>query len=155
MKFRTVGVIILITLSTGCVNNSTLSDDVYSASDAKIASSVTYGTIVHIREVKIQGEDGKDIIGAVGGAVLGGFLGNSIGGGRGRSLATAAGAIVGGLAGQKVESSVNKTSGVELEIRKDDGKTIIVVQKQSNTDFRVGQRVAISTEGGKSTVSPR
>ncbi len=75
MKFRTVGVIILITLSTGCVNNSTLSDDVYSASDAKIASSVTYGTIVHIREVKIQGEDGKDIIGAVGGAVLGGVSG--------------------------------------------------------------------------------
>ena len=30
---------------------------------------------------------------------------------------------------------MNKTRGVELEIRKDDGSTIMVVQKQGNTRF--------------------
>ncbi len=52
------------------------------------------------------------------------FLGNTIGGGRGRSLATAAGAIVGGLAGQKVESSVNKHLVWSSKIRKDDGQKL-------------------------------
>ena len=93
--------------------------------------------------------------GAIGGAVLGGFLGNTIGGGTGRSLATAAGAVAGGVAGQGVQGAMNKTQGVELEIRKDDGNTILVVQKQGTTPFSVGQRVAIAGSGSQVTVSPR
>ncbi|KDS03042.1 outer membrane lipoprotein SlyB [Salmonella enterica subsp. enterica serovar Heidelberg str. RI-11-014316] len=81
------------------------------------------------------------MIGAIGGAVLGGFLGNTIGGGTGRSLATAAGAVAGGVAGQGVQSAMNKTQGVELEIRKDDGNTIMVVQKQ---EIRVSRQVSVS-----------
>lgn len=38
---------------------------------------------------------------------------------------------------------MNKTQGVELEIRKDDGNTIMVVQKQGNTRFSPGQRVVL------------
>ena len=76
----------------GCVNNDSLSGDVYTASEAKQVQNVTYGTIVHVRPVQIQGGDDANVIGAIGGAVLGGFLGNTVGGGTGRSLATAAGA---------------------------------------------------------------
>ena len=54
---------------------------------------MSYGTLVSVRPVKIQGGDDNNVIGAIGGAVLGGFLGNTIGGGTGRSLATAGGAI--------------------------------------------------------------
>ena len=50
---------------------------------------------------------------------------------------------------------MNKTQGVELEIRKDDGNTILVVQKQGSTPFSVGQRVAIAGSGSQVTVSPR
>lgn len=108
----------------GCVNNDSLSGDVYTASEAKQVQNVTYGTIVHVRPVQIQGGDDANVIGAIGGAVLGGFLGNTVGGGTGRSLATAAGAVAGGVAGQGVQGAMNKTQGVELEIRKDDGNTI-------------------------------
>lgn len=114
----------------GCVNNDSLSGDVYTASEAKQVQNVTYGTIVNVRPVQIQGGDDSNVIGAIGGAVLGGFLGNTIGGGTGRSLATAAGAVAGGVAGQGVQSAMNKTQGVELEIRKDDGNTIMVVQNK-------------------------
>ena len=41
------------------------------------------------------------------------------------------------------------------EIRKDDGNTIMVVQKQGSTPFSVGQRVAIAGSGSQVTVSPR
>lgn len=143
-----------ITLA-GCANNSTLSGDVYSASEAKQVQSVTYGTLVGVRPVQIQGGEDSNVIGAIGGAVLGGFLGNTVGGGSGRSLATAAGAVAGGVAGSSVEGAVNRTQGVELEVRKDDGNTIMVVQKQGNTRFSVGQRVALDSNGRTITVSPR
>ncbi|WP_074011864.1 outer membrane lipoprotein SlyB [Candidatus Sodalis sp. SoCistrobi] len=143
-----------ITLA-GCANNSTLSGDVYSASQAKQVQSVTYGTLVGVRPVQIQGGEDSNVIGAIGGAVLGGFLGNTVGGGSGRSLATAAGAVAGGVAGSSVEGAVNRTQGVELEVRKDDGNTIMVVQKQGNTRFSVGQRVALASNGRTITVSPR
>ncbi|AAX65369.1 putative outer membrane lipoprotein [Salmonella enterica subsp. enterica serovar Choleraesuis str. SC-B67] len=138
----------------GCVNNDSLSGDVYTASEAKQVQNVTYGTIVNVRPVQIQGGDDSNVIGAIGGAVLGGFLGNTIGG-TGRSLATAAGAVAGGVAGQGVQSAMNKTQAVELEIRKDDGNTIMVVQKQGNTRFSAGQRVVLASNGSQVTVSPR
>lgn len=139
----------------GCANTSTLSGDVYSASQAKQVQSVSYGTITHVRQVQIQAGEGDNILGSIGGAVLGGFLGNTIGGGTGRSLATAAGAVAGGVAGNSIEGAINKTQGVELEIRKDDGNTIMVVQKQGNTPFSVGQRVSMASSGSQITVSPR
>lgn len=138
----------------GCSNTSSLSGDVYSASDAKQVQSVTYGTLVSARPVQIQGGNDSNVLGAIGGAVLGGFLGNTVGGGTGRSLATAAGAVAGGVAGQGVQGAMNKTQGVELEIRKDDGNTILVVQKQGDTKFSAGQRVRIASNGSQTTVSP-
>ncbi|KAA9002043.1 glycine zipper 2TM domain-containing protein [Affinibrenneria salicis] len=151
--------ILVITLAgitlAGCSSTSTLSGDVYSASEAKEVQSVTYGTLVAVRPVQIQAGDDNNVVGALGGAVLGGFLGNTIGGGTGRSLATAAGAVAGGVAGQSVQGSLNRVQGVELEIRKDDGNTIMVVQKQGNSRFSTGQRVALASNGRTITVSPR
>lgn len=96
---KRVLVVSMVGLSlVGCVNNDTLSGDVYTASEAKQVQNVSYGTIVNVRQVQIQGGDDSNVIGAIGGAVLGGFLGNTIGGGTGRSLATAAGAVAGGVA---------------------------------------------------------
>ncbi|KHS73320.1 glycine zipper 2TM domain-containing protein [Pectobacterium brasiliense] len=143
-----------ITLA-GCANTSTLSGDVYSASEAKQVQTVTYGTIVSMRPVQIQAGEDSNVIGALGGAVLGGFLGNTIGGGSGRSLATAAGAVAGGVAGQSATGALNRTQGVELEIRRDDGSTIMVVQKQGDTKYSVGQRVAMASNGRTINVSPR
>ena len=143
-----------ITLA-GCTNTDTLSGDVYSANEAKQVQSVSYGTLVSVRPVKIQGGDENNVIGAIGGAVLGGFLGNTVGGGTGRSLATAGGAVLGGVAGQGVQGAMNKTDGVELEIRKDDGNTILVVQKQAASRYSVGQRVMLASNGSQVTVSPR
>ena len=51
------------------------------------------------------------------------------------------------IAGQGVQGAMNKTQGVELEIRKDDGSTIMVVQKQGNTRFSAGQRVVLASNG--------
>jgi len=139
----------------GCVNDRTLSGDVVSASQAQQVQNVTYGTVLSVRPVQIQGGNDENIVGAIGGAVLGGFLGNTVGGGTGRSLATAAGAIAGGLAGQEAQGALNRSNGVQMEIREDSGRTIVVTQKQDATRFSVGQRVALIGNGNQVSVSPR
>src|SRR5438094_92183 len=76
---KRVLVVSMVGLSlVGCVNNDTLSGDVYTASEAKQVQNVSYGTIVNVRPVQIQGGDDSNVIGAIGGAVLGGFLGNTV-----------------------------------------------------------------------------
>lgn len=155
MKLRAMAVVFSGLVLAGCVNSDSLSGNVYSASQAKQAQTITYGSIIHVRPVTIQGGDGNNALGAIGGAVVGGFLGNTVGGGTGRSLATAAGAVAGGLAGQKIQGQLNSANGVELEIRKDDGSNMIVVQKQDASQFAPGQRVAIAGYGSQITVSVR
>ncbi len=150
-----IAVAISAAVLSGCSSDSTLSGDVYSSSQAKQIQTVTYGTVIFVRPVTIQGGDDSNIIGAVGGAVLGGFLGNTIGSGTGRNLATAAGVVAGGVAGQGIQSTTSRNNGIELEIRKENGTTVVVVQKQGPTTFSVGQRVMLATGGGSVTVTPR
>ena len=42
---------------TGCANTDVFSGDVYSADQAKEARSISYGTIVSVRPVKIQADN--------------------------------------------------------------------------------------------------
>lgn len=149
-----VGVFAVVALS-GCVNMDTLSGDTYSADQAKRVQTVTYGTVMSARPVTIRGGSDENILGAAGGAILGGILGSTVGGGTGQTTATAAGAIAGGVAGQNVQAAMNNTSGVELELKQDNGEIIVVVQKQGKTPFSVGQRVRIAKSGSTYTVSPR
>ena len=75
---KRVLVVSMVGLSlVGCVNNDTLSGDVYTASEAKQVQNVSYGTIVNVRPVQIQGGDDSNVIGAIGGC--GGNLGVSLG----------------------------------------------------------------------------
>ncbi|EEO82122.1 membrane protein [Yersinia pestis 113] len=50
---------------------------------------------------------------------------------------------------------MNRSSGVELEVRRDDGSTFLVVQAQGVTQFHPGQRVTIATSGSTVTITPR
>ncbi|TCL04046.1 MULTISPECIES: glycine zipper 2TM domain-containing protein [Sodalis] len=150
-----VVIAISMALLSGCANNRTSSGDTFTAAQARQLHIVTYGTLISVRPVTIQGGSGENVLGTVGGGVIGGMLGNQIGGGSGRRLATAAGAVGGVAAGSAMQSAANRSSGVELEVRRDDGSTIIVVQALGTSQFHVGQRVAVATNGSTTTVSPR
>lgn len=60
-------------------------------------------------------------LGIAAGAVLGGVLGNQIGGGNGRTLATVAGVVGGGYAGNEVEKRSRATTSYQVRVRMDDG----------------------------------
>ncbi|WP_458527114.1 glycine zipper 2TM domain-containing protein [Onishia taeanensis] len=143
----------LLTLA-GCANTSPYSGDVYRGNQAQTAQTVSYGTITALRQVQIQAQDqNSGALGGIGGAVIGGLLGNQIGGGSGRTLATAAGAIGGSVAGKKIEDSANRVAAWEMEIRRDTGQSVIVVQKADRA-FQVGQRVRLIGSGASLSVAP-
>ncbi|MDH2926929.1 glycine zipper 2TM domain-containing protein [Lonepinella koalarum] len=127
---------------TGCANTDIYSGDVYSGNQSKEARSITYGTIVSARSVKIQA-DNQGVIGTVGGGVLGGVAGSSVGGGSGQVLASAVGAIAGAVIGSKVEEKASQVDSLELTIKKDDGNEIVVVQKYDEKLTKAGTRVRI------------
>lgn len=151
MKKMTLVGIAVLTLA-GCTNSNVYSGDVYTGNQAKTVREVAYGTILNVRPVTIQDDESE--LGVIAGAVLGGVLGNSVGGGRGRNITTAVGAIAGGMAGSKVGQEMGKTQAVELEIKTDDGKTLVVVQKQDVSAFHPAQRVRLVGSGRSMNVSP-
>lgn len=154
MKQQIILSILIATALTGCTNNSALSGNTVSASQAQRMQNVTYGIVLSTHPVTIQGGDENNIVGALAGGVLGGLVGNAIGGGSGRKIATAGGAIAGGLVGQGAQSAMNRANGVQLEIRREDGSVVAIVQPVSSTQFFTGQRVMIASSGSTVTVSP-
>ncbi len=80
-------------------------------------------------------------VGIAGGAVVGGLLGNQIGGGTGRTLATIAGAVGGGYAGNEVEKNVRSTTSYVVDVRMENGKTRSFPQTSEN--WRVGDQVRV------------
>ncbi|MGL5280599.1 MAG: glycine zipper 2TM domain-containing protein [Plesiomonas shigelloides] len=143
---------LMVTALAGCANTSTLSGDVYSSNQARTAQSVQFGTIVSVRPVRIQAES-SGIVGGLGGAVVGGLLGSTIGGGTGQDIATAGGAIAGAAVGKRIEDSMNQVDGVEMEIQREDGSRIVVVQR-ANPRFQPGVRVRMVGSNSNMTVSP-
>lgn len=78
--------------------------------------------------------------GAVAGAVLGGLVGNQFGGGDGKALATIAGVLGGGWAGNTVEKRLKKDTVYLVEVRMEDGSLRSIEQA---TSASVGQRVTV------------
>ncbi|MCC5901079.1 MAG: glycine zipper 2TM domain-containing protein [Halomonas sp.] len=148
-----VAALSILTLA-GCANTAGYSGDVYRGSQAQTGQSVTYGTIVAVRQVQIQAESrAGGLIGSGGGAVIGGLLGSQVGGGSGRQLATVAGALGGAVAGTAAEDAANRVNALEMEIRRDDGTDIVVVQR-ADRQFQAGQRVRLIGSGASISVAP-
>jgi outer membrane lipoprotein SlyB len=78
--------------------------------------------------------------GAVAGAVLGGLVGNQFGGGDGKALATIAGVLGGGWAGNTVEKRLKKDTVYLIEVRMEDGSLRSIEQATSTS---VGQHVTV------------
>ncbi|MFI0472799.1 glycine zipper 2TM domain-containing protein [Halomonas sp. HMF6819] len=148
-----VAALSLLTLA-GCANTAPYSGDVYRGNQAQTGQSVSYGTIVAIRPVQIQADSrAGGLLGTGGGAIIGGLLGSQVGGGSGRQLATVAGALGGSVAGSSIEDRANRVSALEMEIRRDDGSDVVVVQRADH-QFQAGQRVRLIGSGGNMSVAP-
>lgn len=142
----------------GCTP-SQYSGDVYTGNQAKTVKTVSYGTILNVREVKIQDQSvtGK-VLGVGGGGAIGGIAGSTVGNGKGKTLATVVGAIGGALIGNSVANAVSNERALEIEVKRDDGATFVVVQGVTNAnrnDYYPSRRVSIIGSGANISISPR
>ena len=139
---KKIAVAVLMALGmVGCANQDIYGGDVYSSEQSKEARSISYGTIVSTRPVKIQA-DNPGVIGSIGGGAIGGIAASGIGGGTGQAIASAIGAVAGAVIGSKIEEKASQVNGLEMVIRKDNGKEIVVVQK-NEPNLVPGARVRI------------
>ncbi len=136
-------------LVAGCTATPTANS--FGRSEAMRAQSVELGSILSIRPVNIRPD--STMVGTGTGAVLGGLAGSQIGGGTVANAAGAvAGAVAGGALGSAIQGSQN-TPGLELTVKLDNGANVAVVQPGGVDDFRVGDRVRVTSDGVTTRVS--
>ncbi len=144
-----LSVIVAVVLSTGC-STTPQSSNTFTRSEAGRAQSVEWGTIEALRAVNIQ-NDQRGVATATG-AVLGGIAGSTLGSGnRANAAGATAGAVAGGAAGNAMAGRT--TAGVEFTVRLESGRTVAVVQPDSLNDYRVGDRVRVTSDGVTTRVS--
>ncbi|SDU52756.1 outer membrane lipoprotein [Desulfobacula phenolica] len=141
--FKSIAVLVLliaITLVyiTGCA--SSRSGQVYSRDNARQVQTFDTGTVEWVKEVMIEGT--KTPIGTAVGGVAGGVLGNTVGSGSGRTVAMVLGALAGAAAGTVAEEGITRRQGLEIGVRIDNGRTIVVVQ-EADIMIAAGDRVRI------------
>jgi len=124
------------------------SQNVYNSSEVGKQTDIEFGVIKAIKHVKVQKEQ-QTGLGAAGGAVAGGAAGSTIGNGGGQAGAALAGIVIGAIVGSMVEKKMSDQVGIQYVIRKENGKTVSIVQNIAKDDepLKVGQRVMIETSG--------
>ena len=99
------------------------------------------GTVVSTNTYKRAAESGSGVGGA-GGAVVGGLLGNQVGSGRGRTLATIAGAVGGAYAGNNIERNMKAVTYTDVRVRMATGGYRTFTE-QGRPRFANGDRVRV------------
>ena len=154
LGFRRVAIVAILggaAVLTGCANESA-SSSVYTYGQAQREQIVRLGTVESVRPVTIQ-SDRPTGVGTLAGGALGGVAASSIGGGTGQVLASIGGAIIGGLLGSAAENQMNRTSGLEITVRLDNGETRVVAQ-EADVELSPGQRVRMVSGNGPTRVVP-
>lgn len=112
--------------------------------------SVRMGTVESVREVTIVNPESGT--GTMTGVALGGLAGAQAGSGNGSAAMGILGAVVGGLAGQRVEANANRKPGFEITVKLDSGELKAVTQL-ADEQFRPGERVRLLSNGYTARVS--
>ena len=98
------------------------------------------GTVETVTAVQREPESGTGV-GVIAGAAIGGLLGNQVGGGTGKDLATIAGMVGGGWAGNTVEKKMKRETVYLVAVRMEDGSVRKLEQKAT---VAVGTRVTVN-----------
>ena len=102
---------------------------------------VRLGVVEEVRQVPLPGSSGG-YIGTIGGGAVGGIAGGTVGSGRGSQAASVAGAVAGSVAGRALENSLSSKEGLEIAVRLDSGRLMLVLQPIGET-FKPGERVRV------------
>jgi outer membrane lipoprotein SlyB len=132
--------VLYFVLAVGCASET---GGTFSSNQARVAQSVSFGTITHLANATI--ENNPSGFGAAAGGVAGGVVGSTIGSGRGSTLAAVAGALLGAGAGHMAEGAARRSPALEITVRLENGQMISVVQELGAEErtFAIGDSVRV------------
>ena len=107
---------------------------------AALAACKECGTVTSVETVKKEGEGSG--LGMVLGGVAGGVLGHQVGSGRGKDVATVAGAAGGAYVGNQVEKNQKSTTTYVVRVKMEDG-TNRSFNFSGQTNYRAGDKVKV------------
>lgn len=140
-------------LMAGCAGPSRTGDG-YTVRETRQPMQVQTGTIESVRVVRLE-QARESGVGTAAGAVVGGVAGSNVGRGKGAIVGSVLGAVAGGVAGSQIERAAGDRQGWEIVLRTDDGRTLAIVQEAGSENFAPGQRVRLLTDArGQVRVSP-
>lgn len=149
-SMKTISLLFIsLALLAGCATSK--SGDVYSRDQARREMNVRMGTVESVRTVALEGT--KSGVGTVAGAAVGGVAGSGLGGGKGQIVGAVLGAVVGGLAGSAVEEGVTRKDALEITVKLDNDRMIVVVQEAVPGEFRPGERVRVVSGTGETRIT--
>jgi len=130
---------------------SSKSGNVYSRDQTKREMTVRQGVLESVRVVAMEGT--KSGVGTVAGSVVGGVAGSGVGGGKGKIIGAVLGAVAGGLAGSAIEENVTQKQALELTVKLEGGRNIVVVQEGEAGEFQVGDAVRVLSDRGETRIT--
>ena len=140
-KFTILLSIIIFLLLNACATNPTKVD----GEDAQKILATQFGTVVDVQAVTIRGK--KNEMAAAAGAIIGGLAGDLVEDGQYREILIATGAIIGGVVGYYAPVKLGEHNGFQYVVSIDDKtRPVTLIQGAMNKDdkgFEIGQRVTI------------
>lgn len=127
----------------------------YEGNEARQTGRVQVGTILGMREIRLNTSNGYNSAGAVIGGTLGAVAGSMMGHGNGRVAAGALAGILGGFGGDAVQKAVMTKTAVEYIVALPSGEQIAIVQESDNQSgyMNVGDRVRLVQMGGTTRIA--
>lgn len=133
-----------------CSCTSRIGANEYSVSGTGQVNRALRGTIISVRQVNVESENGA---GTLIGAAAGGVAGSTIGSGSTANILGAiGGAVVGGIAGDAAQGALSKQMAYEYVIQLDNGSLVTITQGTDNL-LTPGQKCII-IYGNPSRVIP-
>jgi outer membrane lipoprotein SlyB len=114
---------------------------------------VEEGTVVAVRAVTIEGNDRT--VGTATGAVVGGVAGSQVGGDdEARAVGAVVGAVLGGIAGNAVQGAAQRQTGFAYTIRLRESGDLITITQGDDIAIAPGTPVFVE-HGARARVFPR
>lgn len=157
LKHKLFSLIVLIVapaLLSSCARQ--ISSGTYVDSHVGEASRTFRGTVINVRQVRVEGSEKlqDNTAGALIGGGAGALAGAQFGGGHGQLAAAGAGALLGGVLGALGQKELSSQEGFEYVIELSNGEMRTIVQGLDHA-LSVGQKVLLMVSNdGRSRVVP-
>ena len=110
------------------------------AANVAFAKCDNCGSVTGVKTIEVKGEGTG--LGAVTGGVIGGVLGHQVGAGRGKDVATVAGAAGGAYAGHQVEKNAKAKTQYQVIVKLETGESRTFTYNAA-TSYKIGDKIKV------------